>query len=169
MEPGSIQTPRLILIPVTSQIAHDLAFGSTMELEEMGLQTNGRWPRQDILDILPFVTQAFQENPEATGFEFWMIARKESMTIIGDIGFHGIPDDQGIVEIGYGLIEEEQRKGYGYEALQAMMDWAKSHEQVTAIRADCLVTNVPSIRVLEKSGMKRTHRDRSTIHWELIK
>ncbi|HSP47739.1 MAG TPA: GNAT family N-acetyltransferase [Clostridiaceae bacterium] len=169
MEPGSIHTERLILIPVTSKVAYDLALGSNRELEEMGLQTNGRWPRQDTLDILPFVTQAFQENPESTGFEFWMVVLKESMTIIGDIGFHGIPDDQGIIEIGYGLIEEAQRKGYGYEALQAMMDWAKSHEDVTAIRADCLVTNVPSIRVLEKSGMKRIHRDRNTIYWEHIK
>lgn len=169
MAPGSLHTERLILIPVTSKVALDLALGSTRELEEIGLQTNGRWPRQDTLDILPFVCQAFQENPDATGFEFWMVVRKDSMAIIGDIGFHGIPDDQGVVEIGYGLIEEEQRKGYGYEALQAMMDWAKSHRDVTAIRADCLVTNVPSIRVLEKSGMKRTHRDRNTIYWEHIK
>jgi RimJ/RimL family protein N-acetyltransferase len=168
MEPRPIHTERLILIPVTSKVASDLALGSTRELEGMGLRTNGRWPRQDTLDILPFVTQAFQENPQSTGFEFWMIVRKDSMAIIGDIGFHGIPDDQGVVEIGYGLIEEAQRKGYGHESLQAMMEWAKAHKQVTAIRADCLVTNVPSIRVLEKSGMKQTHRDRNTIYWELM-
>lgn len=164
----SIHTDRMILIPVTSPIARDLALGSTTKLEESGLLTNGRWPRQDTLDILPFVNQAFEENPEATGFEFWMMVLKDSMTIIGDIGFHGAPDDHGTVEIGYGLIEEEQRKGYGFEALQAMVDWAKSHEQVMTIRADCLVTNVPSIRVLEKVGMRKTHRDRNTIYWELV-
>lgn len=164
-----IHTERLVLIPVTSHIARDLALGSTRKLEESGLLTNGRWPRQDTLDILPFVNQAFEENPEATGFEFWMMVLKESMTIIGDIGFHGIPDDQGTVEIGYGLIEEEQRKGYGFEALQAMVSWAKAHALVRAIRADCLVTNIPSIRVLEKAGMRKTHRDRNTIYWELVK
>lgn len=168
MEPRSIHTERLTLIPVTSKVASDLALGTTGSLEAMELRTNGRWPRQDTMDILPFVLQAFQENPESTGFEFWMIVRKDSNAIIGDIGFHGTPDDQGVVEIGYGLIEEEQRKGYGHEALQAMMEWAKAHEQVTVIRADCLVTNVPSIRILEKTGMKRTHQDRNTIYWELM-
>lgn len=165
----SIHTERLILIPVTYPITSDLALGNTRKLEELGLLTNGRWPRTDTLDILPFVNQAFEVNPEATGFEFWMMVLRDSMTIIGDIGFHGIPDDQGTVEIGYGLIEEEQRKGYGFEALQAMIDWATSQEQVTAVRADCLSTNVPSIRILEKAGLKRTHRDRNMIYWELEK
>jgi len=43
------------------------------------------------------------------------------MTAIGDAGFKGGPDETGAIEIGFGLDEEEQRKGYGYEAANALM------------------------------------------------
>lgn len=165
----SISTERLILIPVTYNITKGLANGNVTELERSGLKTNGRWPRQDTMDILPFVNKAFEKNEDATGFEFWMMVLKDNMMVIGDIGFKGVPDDNGDVEIGYGIIEEEQRKGYGFEALKAMIDWAFSQDEVKSVKADCLIDNIPSIRILQKAGMKETSRDNESIYWEFTK
>ena len=88
------------------------------------------------------------------------------MTVIGDIGFKGQPNKNGEVEIGYGLIEEERGKGYGYEALNAMINWGCKHEKVRCIKAECLLDNMPSIKILEKSGMKDVGRDEELIYWE---
>lgn len=163
----SLYTERLILIPVTYNITKALAVGNVKAVEELGLTTNGKWPRQDTMDILPFVNRAFEKNEEATGFEFWMMVLKANMTVIGDIGFKGVPDDNGDVEIGYGIIEEEQRKGYGFEALKSMLDWAFSQDKVKTVKAECLIDNASSIRILEKVGMKETKRDLVSIYWEL--
>jgi RimJ/RimL family protein N-acetyltransferase len=121
------------------------------------------------MDILPFINKAFEKNSEPSGFEGWMMVLKANMTIIGDIGFRGIPDDNGDVEIGYGIIEEAQGKGYGFEVAKSMIDWAFSQDKVKSVKADCLINNAPSIRILEKVGMKEIKRDQSSIYWELIK
>jgi RimJ/RimL family protein N-acetyltransferase len=91
------------------------------------------------------------------------------MHVIGDIGFHGKPNEKGEVEVGYGLVEHERGKGFGYEALNAIMDWLSFQESVKVIKADCLIDNRPSARILEKVGMKEITRDKDLIYWEFIK
>jgi [ribosomal protein S5]-alanine N-acetyltransferase len=168
MNLNNVQTDRLLLIPVTIKLVKDLIKGSTREVENLGIKTNGKWPRQDTKDILPFVYKELEKNKIETGFEFWMIIVKEDMTVIGDIGFRGIPDDKGEVEIGYGLIVEEQGKGFGQEALKAMVHWAFSKKEVKVINADSLIDNIPSIRILEKSGFKEFMRDKGMIYWKIF-
>lgn len=60
--------------------------------------------------------------------------------IIGTIGFHSAPDEQGRLEIGYRIEAEYRRRGYTREAVQAMFDWAASehgvHRFVASIRPD---------------------------------
>ncbi len=85
-----------------------------------------------------------------TGFDPWIIVKKDDMSVIGDAGFKGNPDKNGIVEIGYGLIEDERRKGYCYEAVESLMKWAFSNDSVLVVKADCLIDNVGSIGILEK-------------------
>ena len=44
--------------------------------------------------------------------------------VIGTIGFHGPPDDQGRLEIGYSVQSSYRRQGFAREAVRAMLDWA---------------------------------------------
>lgn len=162
----NLQTDRLILIPVTLEITNSLMEGSRSEIEKLGITAHENWPREDTKDILPIVNESLKKNKVPSGFEFWMIVMKENMEIIGDIGFHGKPDAKGEVEIGYGLVEEERRKGYGYEAAREIMDWAFEQEEVKVVRAECLIGNAASVRVLEKIGMVETGRDEELIYWE---
>lgn len=165
MKINNLNTERLTLVPVTQRIVKGLLEGSYQEIEKMGLHLNEMWPTNDTKDILPIIHNAFDKNPEPSGFEFWMIVRKENMEIIGDIGFHGKPDEKGEVEIGFGFVELERGKGFGYEALSAIMAWLKTQESVKAIKADCLITNKASIRILEKSGMHEVFRNEMYIFW----
>lgn len=163
----NINTDRLILMPVTLEIIRLLLNGNIEEIEKLGVKTGGKWPETDIFHILPIVNKELEKYKYPTGFEFWMIIKKENMTIIGDIGFHGQPDDDGEVEIGYGLIEDERRKGYTFEALQAMINWAKKQDNVKSIIADCLIENVSSACILGKVGFKEIKRDEKMIYWKL--
>ncbi|MFL0250303.1 GNAT family N-acetyltransferase [Clostridium neuense] len=168
MKLKNIVTDRLILMPITLQIAEALMKNDNSEILKLGMKTNKAWPTNDTNDILPIIVKSLKEN-EPSGFETWMIERKDSKEIIGDIGFHGMPDENGEVEIGYGLVENERRKGFGFEAARAIMDFAIAHEAVKVVKADCLINNIPSARILDRLGMKEIRRDSELIYWEYSK
>lgn len=73
-------------------------------------------------------------------------------TCIGGIGFKGIPDEEGKVEIGYGIDESYRRMSYATEAVGAMLKWAMSKEDVKCVQAQTEEHNEISKRVLKKNG-----------------
>ena len=75
--------------------------------------------------------------------------------LIGICGFPGPPDSNGIAEIAYGIAPAYQGRGYATEAAKALIDFAKSDNRVTTIRAHTLPEKSASTCVLEKCGLKR--------------
>ena len=61
-------------------------------------------------------------------YAIWMIEKTDG-THIGDFCFKGLRED-GIAEIGYGILEEYQGQGYATEAVQAACRWAFLHPDV---------------------------------------
>jgi len=165
----NIHTDRLMLVPVTLEITRALLDGNSSEIEKLGIRTDKRWPRRETRDVLPMINRSLEKDGIPSGFEFWMIVKKDNMHVIGDIGFHGKPNEKGEVEVGFGLVEHERAKGFGSEALTAIMDWLSSQESVRLIKATCSISNKPSARILEKVGMKETSRGQDLIHWEFVK
>lgn len=166
MGASSIETERLIIMPLTYSMVNSVISGDKKGFEKLGIIFNAKWPRQDTIDILNFIKDSMPKNDVASGFHVWIIIKKNDMSIIGDAGFKGEPDDSGNVEIGFGLIDEEQRKGYGYEVASSLINWATHQNNVKVIKADCLINNVGSIKVLMKCGLHETHRDHEYIYWE---
>ena len=80
----------------------------------------------------------------------WMIELK-SGAHIGDLCFKGLNND-GSVEIGYGITEENQGCGYATEAVEAVVDWALNQPDVYRVVAESDSENKQSQRVLEKCG-----------------
>jgi [ribosomal protein S5]-alanine N-acetyltransferase len=71
------------------------------------------------------------------------------------MGCKARPDEQGQVEIGYGIIPAAQNKGYATEMARAFVDWLQAQPGVRRVTAECRVDNPGSMRVLEKSGFLR--------------
>ena len=85
-------------------------------------------------------------------YTLWFMELKEQKnTIIGNLSFKGM-DSSGIVEIGYGINDGFEGKGYMTEAVTAMTKWALAQSGVKQVEAEAEETNIASIRVLEKSG-----------------
>ena len=83
-------------------------------------------------------------------YTLWFMELKDSENeIIGTLSFKGI-DDKGIVEIGYGINEGYENKGYMTEAVRAIVKWASEQPNVNQIEAEAEKDNIESIRVLEK-------------------
>jgi ribosomal-protein-alanine N-acetyltransferase len=167
MTVSNIDTERLVIIPMSYSLMCSVLENKYEALTELGIRRHTDWPRQDTLDILNFLKDSLDCDNEVSGFDIWMIVKKEDMTIIGDAGFKGLPDEDGNIDIGFGLVDDEQRKGYGYEAANALINLAFSQDGVRRIKADCLINNYGSKRVLEKCKMREVSRDNESIYWEL--
>lgn len=90
--------------------------------------------------------------PHEAGWHLWFCLRSEPRTLLGSAGFKGAPRD-GVVEIGYSMLEEHQRNGYCTEAVRALIVWAFGHPDVQKVIAHTLLELLPSIRVMKKCDM----------------
>ena len=85
-------------------------------------------------------------------YAIWMIEKTDG-THIGDFCFKGLRED-GIAEIGYGILEEHRGQGYATEAVQAACQWAFGHAEVELLEAETDAGNAVSQRVLQKCGFR---------------
>ncbi len=88
--------------------------------------------------------------------------------VIGDCGAFSWPDEDGVVEIGYGLAEPFRGNGYATEAAEGMCRWLFSEARATAIIATGVdADNVASRRVLEKLGFVRIDESERHVSYRL--
>ena len=87
-------------------------------------------------------------------YAMWMIELRDG-THIGDLCFKGLGAN-GVVEIGYGILEEYQGQGYATEAVGVAVNWALQQPNVTRVEAETEPDNRASQRVLEKCGFLPT-------------
>jgi len=99
---------------------------------------------------------------------YWLIVMKDENIGAGMLGFKGFPDANGSTEIGYGIDEAHQGKGYMREAVQALIDWAFTHPFCNVITAS-EVENPASRRLLEKLGAQLVEESDHSTSWEIRK
>ena len=83
-------------------------------------------------------------------YAMWMIDLRDG-THIGAFCFKGL-DTNGMVEIGYGILEDYRGQGCATEAVDAVVAWALRQPAVTHVEAETEPNNKASQRVLEKCG-----------------
>lgn len=93
---------------------------------------------------------------EAPGPDPWnlgfAVVHRDDARVIGSAAFKGAPDDDGVVEIAYGIAPSYEGRGYATEAAKALVAFALERVDVTSIRAHTKPENNASGRVLSKSG-----------------
>jgi [ribosomal protein S5]-alanine N-acetyltransferase len=95
-------------------------------------------------------------DPSCNKWFVRQIVLKQSREIIGSTSFHGVPDENGMVEIGLGIESKFQNRGFAKEALIAMWTWAIDQPGVNSFRYTVSPDNAPSIKVIEYFGFPFT-------------
>ncbi|MCE7000837.1 GNAT family N-acetyltransferase [Saccharothrix sp. S26] len=82
-----------------------------------------------------------------------LVVERDGGPVVGSIGLFWPPED-GVVEIGYGIVPSRRGRGYASEATRALTAHAFTAPEVHAVHAQVEVSNPASVRVLEKAGFR---------------
>jgi ribosomal-protein-alanine N-acetyltransferase len=157
-----VVTDRLELRPLSARAAAALLHDGADAVRELNVRIPEGWPHPDLLDILPRQAAA---TPDVECFGVWVMIERESGTVVGDIGFHGPPDDHGTIEVGYSVVPSRRRLGFASEAAQGLVEWACGQQSVRIVVARCDPDNVASIGTLERTGFRRTGEENGQLRW----
>lgn len=162
-----LETERLWLVPLTAGQLK-LWFEDIQALEdELDCKYRAEPIEGFFLNIIRNQYTITKENEADYLYHtFWFLIRKADRVAVGSADFKNVPDNNGDVEIGYGLGKEFERNGYMTEAVEAMCGWAKRQETVKHVIAETEIDGFASQRVLERCGFKKYKHD-TTIWWRL--
>ena len=165
-EAAEIRTARLTIIP----FARDLALAALRDRAELARRLGGSvpdgWPGPEMTGYMPAYTGELAEQPERSAW-VRLALRTADRALIGDMGFHGPPDAQGTVELGYSIAPAYRRQGYASEGARGLVAWAFAQPRVRRIIARCAPDNAGSIRVLEGTGLRQIGTRGEYLLWEL--
>ncbi len=108
-------------------------------------------------------TEYYQENALRAEFDLYKtdagvryyIFKKESPdTVIGNISFAYLHDDNHVPSLGYKIDMMCRRCGYAYEAASFLMPLVIKNYNLSILEADALPENEASIALLKKLGFK---------------
>ncbi|MGV9286679.1 GNAT family N-acetyltransferase [Streptomyces sp. NPDC003719] len=145
-----IPTGRLTLQGVTPAAAADLAAEG-----DGGFAWVDGGPYQGTRDAAGMLLKAYEAGVHRPEWGVFTLVRTEDGRAVGGIGFHGPPDEDGRVEIGYDLAEAARGHGYATEGLRALSAWALEREEVTSVFARTEPGNLPSQAVIVRAGFTR--------------
>lgn len=102
-------------------------------------------------------------------YTYWLLLHKEEKAGIGLAGFKGAPDLEQEAEIGYGIAPSYEGRGYMTEAVSALVGWAFLQPGCRAVTAETLKQNLPSQRVLAKTGFQVVRETDQELYWRIEK
>jgi RimJ/RimL family protein N-acetyltransferase len=169
-----LETERLILVEWPLEVMERRLREDDFEADVPGphgmlhLHFPPEWPGE-ALGLFEGMIKRRREDPLYEGLG-GLIAERDSGEVVGGMSFRTDIDRPGTFELGYGINPSRWNRGYGTEMARAMVDWARQRPDVDRIISACLTDNTGSIRVLEKTGFRRTgERDDDEgrlIEWE---
>jgi ribosomal-protein-alanine N-acetyltransferase len=151
--PEPVNTSRLRLVPTTPELLRADASDRPLLSRHLGCAIAPSWPQPLWGGALLALGSWLKPDEIADGWGPWYILLRDPPTLIGTLGFKGRPDSSGVVEVGYGVVDEHQRRGHAPEAVAAIIQWAMRHGART-ILAHTFERHTASIRVLEKCGFR---------------
>lgn len=164
---SEIRDGSLRLVPIDARLLSLVADPSTFAAA-IDAEPAEPFPDPDLADLLAMHAGRLADDPLDPEYGPWLVIDDGRGVLVGSTGFHGPPEPDGTVEIGYGIAASERRRGHATASARALTAWALARPEVTRVVARGVVAaNEPSIRVLERLGYRRTREGEGTVDWEI--
>jgi RimJ/RimL family protein N-acetyltransferase len=95
------------------------------------------------------------QDPASAAWVTGVIWDEQERVAVGRAGYHGPPDREGMVEIGYAVHPAYRRRGYARAALEALLRRAAHEPQVQTVRVSISPDNTASYRLASQYGFAR--------------
>lgn len=153
-----IRTNRLELVPATPQLIEAALQGPVDLGQILGARVPDTWP-PEYLDAPAFryTLDKLNEGRAHEGWWMYFVLLPQgpgAPWLIGTSGYKGPPDAEGSVEVGYGIVADQRRKGYATEATRALIARAFADPRVTRVIAETFPELVASQGVMANCGLK---------------
>ena len=155
----ALRTPRLVLFPATTEVLQaELASAEALG-RTLGVDVPTSWPPELYdADAVRWAIRWLADHGDEADWCLYYVAAMPTETtsdrpaLVGVAGYKGSPDVAGVVEIGYGVVPEQRRRGFASEAVRALVARAFADPRVTAVTAQTLAGLDASIGVLRGTG-----------------
>jgi [ribosomal protein S5]-alanine N-acetyltransferase len=139
-------------------------------------EVSAAWPPGEYdRDAMEFFRARLEEGgAEVEGWYGWYAVREADRegprALVGAGGYLGPPDPSGVVEIGYSVLPEWQRRGYASEIVEALVTRAFARPGVRQVIAHTTLSNVGSVAVLMRCGFQQvgTGAEAGSIRFECV-
>ena len=151
-----IETERLELVPLSLNqlklwVAEEAALEKELDFTYKGQPLTGFMLR----NIQEEIEAIEKDEPNYLFYTTWLMILKSNRMAVGSAAFKGSPNQNGEIEIGYGLGEEFEHHGYMTEAVEELCKWGLNQKNVKQILAETDVEGDASERVLQRNGFER--------------
>ncbi|MTD53940.1 GNAT family N-acetyltransferase [Amycolatopsis pithecellobii] len=147
---ATIRSARLDLVELTGNLLRlilDRDLGALAAA--LGADVSPEWadlvPAQDNLRTL-------RAEPDAQPWLSRGILLREAGVMVGEVGFHDLPDELAVVEVGYEVLPRFRRRGIAAEAVRALTGWAFATGEASTVYATIARTNMASIGLVRSLG-----------------
>jgi RimJ/RimL family protein N-acetyltransferase len=111
-----------------------------------GPECRGVWRRR---------SRQVEEDPASAAWVTGVIVDARRGLAVGRAGYHGPPDPEGRVEIGYAVDPAHRRRGYARAALEILLARAAREPGVRTVRVSIRPDNVASHRLASRYGFRQ--------------
>jgi RimJ/RimL family protein N-acetyltransferase len=108
-------------------------------------------------DALRYTARRLAETKDQHGWWMYFVFltdTDERENLIGTVGYKGPPTADGLVEVGYGIVSDQHRRGFATEATRALLTRAFAVPEVREVIAETLPELISSIGVMTKCGFE---------------
>ena len=146
-----IENERLTLINCDEIVINAILGGKEKLSEFLNVDVATNWSEFG-LDVFRYVKDKIDKHPQEVKWWSYIAKHNEDNIIIGNGGFKGKPDENGLVEIGYAIAPTYRNKGLATEMARLLVEFAFSIPEVKRVQAHTLAQENASVHVLRKCG-----------------
>lgn len=157
----TLKTQRLILQPFSHADAAEVFAGITPTLTRYMT-----FDPPDSLQSFETIGQQWSRLIDEGSEYTFVIRQRRNRDFIGIAAAHRVTEQE--PELGIWVSEREQGRGYGYEAVAAVVNWCAGSFSPAAYRYPVAEENLPSRRIAERLGGQVTATEKSAKFTSLI-
>lgn len=151
--PSKDEPPVVELVELSAEAIHALAAGNLELANRLSpIPLAPYLVGHECIGVWRYRSAQIETDPSSAAWITRVIVDTERSFAVGRAGYHGPPDSDGMVEIGYSVDPSHRRRGYARAALVALLDRARTEVSVRTVRVSIRPDNLASRALVVQYG-----------------